>query len=449
MSLRLSQSKWLVLAACFLFGPAIPAAANDIPPPNILFILADDLGYGDLGCYGCPDISTPHLDHLAAAGVRLTDYYANGPVCTPTRAAFVTGRYQQRIGLDDAVTYQEMGRGLPQGGRTIADTLQHAGYVTGLCGKWHLGYDHLRRPNQQGFAHFFGLLGGNHHYFLHMDRVGVHDLWLQNEAVTRSGYTTDLLTQDAIEFIQRHRKEPFFLYLSHAAPHFPWQGPDDVDKIVEPKKQSWQQGDRATYVAMVERLDAGVGEVLDTLERFGLSDRTLVVFSSDNGGHTHSRNAPLRDFKGTLWEGGIRVPCIARWPGVLPAGVDSPQAAITMDWTATFRSVAGASPDPAGEDGIDLLPFLRGDQAVQDRTLFWQRVNRRNQKNVDEGTAVRHGPWKYTQYQSGDRYLFNLQTDIAETENLVDQYPQRAARMGKLATDWRQTVRDSHLELGD
>ena len=242
-----------------LFVPFAMATGATTPgKPNILFILADDLGYGDLGSYGCEDIRTPNLDQLALDGVRFSDYYANGSVCTPTRAAFMTGRYQHRLGLEDAVTYQEMGRGLPEDGHTIADALRTAGYVTALVGKWHLGYDRERRPLQQGFDRYFGLLGGNHHYFQHMDRIGAPDLWMGNDAIQREGYTTDLLTENAIDFLDTHHDQPFFLYLAHAAPHFPWQGPDDEGKLVEPKKQTWQQGDRKTYAAMVEHMDKSI-----------------------------------------------------------------------------------------------------------------------------------------------------------------------------------------------
>ncbi|MCB1276761.1 sulfatase [Prosthecobacter sp.] len=433
---RLTHTTRPLLLALWASTAALSAA-----PPNIVFILADDLGYGDLGCYGCEDIRTPNLDKLATEGVRFTDFYANGSVCTPTRAAFMTGRYQQRIGLEDAVTYQEMGRGLPEKGETIADALRSAGYATAIIGKWHLGYDLERRPTQQGFDHFFGFLGGNHHYFQHMDRVGVPDLWEGNNAIQREGYTTDLLTADAISFLdkQDRQKRPFFLYLAHAAPHFPWQGPNDVNKIVEPKKPSWQQGDRETYAAMVERLDQGVGEVLAKLDALGLRDQTLVVFSSDNGGHTHSHNLPMRDFKGTIWEGGVRVPCIARWPGVLPAGTTTSQVAITMDWTATFRRLAGLSADPAGEDGIDLMPVLTGKEPARDRTLFWRRTNRR-EKGVQEGRAVRQGRWKLVELAGGQRDLFDLVDDVGETKNLIQQKPELAEQLRRELDAWEKDI---------
>ncbi|KAA5537990.1 sulfatase [Roseiconus nitratireducens] len=429
-----------VLMLAPLTGAGAADTATPLERPNIVFILADDLGYGDVGCYGCTDIQTPVLDQLATEGVRFTDFYANAAVCSPTRIAFLTGRYQQRLGLDNALYYQEMGRGLPTDGETIADDLRSAGYTTGISGKWHVGYDRQRQPHQQGFDHFFGLLGGNHHYFDHMDRIGVPDLWLDNAPIKREGYSTDLITEDAITFIESHHEAPFFLYLSHAAPHFPYQAPGDRDKPVKPKTKSWQQGDRETYVAMVERMDDGIGKVLATLDALDLRQKTLVVFTSDNGGSTWSRNAPLRGEKSTIWEGGVRVPCLARWPGVLPEGQVTSQVGITMDWTATFRRLAGVANDDAGEDGMDLLPVLTGQEPNQTRTLFWRRKKGPVRKNVEEGLAVRKGKWKLIKQATGERYLFDLQSDIGETQNLIDQHPDLAANLDAELVAWEERV---------
>ena len=409
--------------------------------PNIVFILADDLGYGDLGCYGCPDIRTPHLDRLSARGNPLYRLLRQRGRLLAYTNRVADGRYQQRLGLDNALYYQEMGRGLPVDGRTIADDLRDVGYATGLSGKWHVGYDHQRQPLQQGFDHFFGLLGGNHHYFEHMDRIGVADLWLGNEPVQRNGYTTDLIAEDAIKFMETHQQEPFFLYVSHASPHFPWQGPDDVDKVVKPKHKSWQLGDRQTYAAMVRRMDETIGCLMAKLDELALRDSTLVIFTSDNGGHTHSRNAPLRGEKATIWEGGTRVPCIARWPGAIPAGKTTEQVAITMDWTATFRRLAGIPRDPSGEDGIDLMPLITGSRPIAPRTLFWRRVKGPVRKNVEEAYAVRSGRWKLVEQATGERYLFDLDSDIAESKNLWGERPEvQRSLEGKLG-GWREDIR--------
>lgn len=408
--------------------------------PNLVFILADDLGYGDLGCYGATDIATPHLDRLAAEGTRFTDAYSNGPVCSPTRIAFLTGRYQQRFGMDNALYYQEFGRGLPVGGETIATRLKGAGYTTGISGKWHIGYDKERQPLQQGFDHFFGMLGGNHHYFMHMDRIGVPDLWLGNELIEREGYTTDLITEDALSFIESNQERPFFLYLSHAAPHFPWQGPRDVDKDIQPKKKSWQLGDRETYARMVESMDSGIGQVLERLEELGLAENTLVVFTSDNGGSTYSRNEPLRGEKSTLWEGGIRVPCIARWPGVIPAGVTTGQVSITMDWTSTFAELAGEGTTRLSDEGISLVSILNGEKTALERTLYWRQKPGPKRKSVTPAMAVRHGKWKWIESEEDGSFLFDLVGDPGEERNLLSEQPGVEEEIRVLHESWTVAV---------
>lgn len=414
--------------------------------PNIVFIMADDLGYGELGCYGCADIKTPNIDKLAADGIRFTDFYANAPVCSPTRIALLTGQYQQRLGFDDALYYQEKGRGLPVNGQTIADDLGSAGYVTGLFGKWHVGYDFERRPIQQGFDIFFGILGGNHHYFKHMDRIGVHDLWLGNDTVKREGYTTHLITKEAIKFIEKNKDDPFFLYLSHLAPHFPYQGPGDRDKDVRPNHKSWQQEDNpATYVAMVESMDSAIGRVLNKIETLGLNNRTLVVFTSDNGGAhyaPYNRNAPFRGYKASLWEGGIRVPCIARWPGVLPTGQVTNQVGITMDWTTTFHRLAGLSHEQKKEDGIDLMPILLEEKPVQERNLFWRIKSGPVRKVTMEYRAVRNNNWKLLieDGEDSNQYLFDLETDPGESNNLIGDQPEIAQQLIEQINNWENSV---------
>ena len=409
--------------------------------PNIVLILADDLGYGDLSCYGCPDIDTPKLDRLAQQGVLLTDCYSNGSVCSPTRAALLTGRYQQRIGLEWAVYYQAHGEGLPPREKSVARMIRDAGYATAMAGKWHLGYDDGWTPNDHGFDRFFGSLGGNIHYFQHVDRLGVPDLFLDRTPVKRKGYATDLTADFAVEVIDAPPGRPFFLYVALNAPHFPYQGPDDVDRVVEPRTKAWQEGTRRSYVAMVERLDQAVGRIVEAVDRRGLGERTLVVFTSDNGGATHSRNDPCSKGKGTLWEGGIRVPCIARWSSVLPPGVRSPQVACTIDWAATVAKLAGA--EPPGDrpfDGIDLMPVLRGDRAPVERTLFWRRALDPRRRGVEPHRAVRQGDWKYIDQPDGTQYLHNLPSDVGEQHNLAAEHPDRTAAMRQLLDRWEDDV---------
>ena len=426
-----------LLAASFVIRMASFGAE---PCPHVLFILADDLGYGDLGCYGVPDIRTPRLDSMAAQGMRFTDAYANGPTCSPTRYAFMTGRYQQRGGLESALYYQEKNAGLPSGGETLPRLLQGAGWQTALIGKWHLGYDPERTPNTQGFQHFFGLLGGNHHYFRHMDRLGHHDLFLNDRPVQREGYSTDLFTEDAIRFLRRRHDRPFFVFLSHPAPHFPYQGPDDGDRLVEPKSPSWQSGTRSNYVSMVEYLDRSVGRVLDELDRLDLAARTLVVFTSDNGADPMGRNLPLSGLKGTLAEGGIRVPCIARWPGVIPAGKSIATPIVTMDWTATFLTLARVTPSER-LDGVDLLPMLRGEaDSPGARTLFWRRVPEPVRRKVVPQRALRSGSWKYLEEQNCEPRLFDLARDVAEQQDLAPEHPELCAEFCRQLDAWEAAM---------
>ena len=413
----------------------VTRAAPGPARPNVVFIMADDLGYGDLGCYGAPDIRTPNIDRLAQQGVRLTDFYANGPTCSPTRYAFMTGRYQQRGGLEYALFYQEMGAGLPAGGQTLAEYLRKAGYATALIGKWHLGYDPERIPTQQGFDYFFGLLGGNHHYFTHVDRSGVPDLFLNDKPVVRKGYSTDLFTDDAIRYLGETLQQPFFLFLAYNAPHFPYQGPGDEAREVRPNEKSWGEGTRAHFVSMVERLDLGVGRVLAELARRGLAENTLVVFTSDNGGDPKGRNLPLRELKSSVWEGGIRVPCIVRFPGRLPAGSESTQVGITMDWTASLLALAQA-PRPAALDGIDLLPLLAGTRPSKDRTLFWRRVPEPVRRGVNPMRAMRSGKWKFIDQPDGTRFLFDLSSDPGESRNLAPKHADVCVEFQRQLEQW-------------
>ncbi len=411
--------------------------------PNILFIMADDLGYGELGCYGCKDIRTPVLDKLAKEGIRFTDFYANAPVCSPTRLAFLTGRYQQRFGMDDALYYQEMGRGIPGDVKTIAGELAGNGYATGLFGKWHVGYDMDRRPLQQGFENFFGILGGNHHLFKHFDKIGVYDFWSGNDTITREGYTTELITEEAIAFIRENQKNPFFLYLSHLAPHFPYIGSTDEQKDVRPKHKSWMEGDSGTYAAMVEHMDSEIGRVLNLLDELGLRDQTLVVFTSDNGGAEYapySRNDPFRGFKSSIWEGGIRVPCIVRWPGALSAGEVTGQVGITMDWTTTFSRLTGLKFFTEVQDGIDLLPILKGEKPIEQRNLFWRVKSGPVRKVPEAYRAVRHQHWKLIEQYEGERWLFDLEKDPGESLNLASDHPMLTDQLIQKLDDWESLM---------
>lgn len=422
----------LLIAAALGFAPAAA-----VEGPNIVFVLADDLGYADLGCYGCTDIRTPNIDRLAKEGVRLTDFYANAMVCTPTRCALMTGRYQQRVGGLEWAIYPGVKRlGLPPKEPTIAKLLRERGYRTAMAGKWHLGYTADRAPNHHGFERFFGLLSGNHNHFTHKEPNDEPDLYLDTKPVEQKGYSTHLITEHALKFLGEIKAQQFFLYVAYNAPHFPFQGPDDAGRDIARKE--WSKGTRATYGKMVESIDEGVGKLLAALKKDGLEDKTLVVFSSDNGGWYLSRNAPLRGQKTEIWEGSIRVPCIARFPGKLPAGKVSDQVGITMDWTATIANLAGVTPPKdRAFDGIDLLPLLAGKEPPKKRTLFWRRVD---QTATKTHRAVRDDEWKYIDETAGKRYLFNLTRDVGEKDNLAEKMPEKTQALKQLIDQWEKEI---------
>jgi arylsulfatase A-like enzyme len=410
------------------------ARAANPGKPNIVFVLVDDMGYGDLGCYGSTDIHTPNTDRLAHEGVKLTDFYANAPVCTPTRCAFITGRWQQRIGFEWAMGFTaEQARrvgnewvkepdmhalGLSTNTPTIAKMLKAAGYATGAFGKWHLGYKDEFNPVRHGFDEYFGTLLGHADYYRYVYYDGTYELREGLKTVEAKGYLTDLLNQHAVEFVRKHAREPFFLYLPHQAVHAPFQPPGRPDPAVT--HENMYDGTRRNYAAMLEKVDEGVGMLLDELDHDGILDNTLFVLSSDNGGERLSDNTPLFNHKTTLWEGGIRVPCVMRWPGRLRAGMISHQMGITMDLSATFAAIAGAKP-PAGYtlDGINLIPILSGEQPEQERTFFW-RIDRSQRRQK----AVRQGQWKYVQDGVVVDLLFNLKDDISERRDLAYQHPE-------------------------
>lgn len=405
--------------------------------PNVVFILADDLGYGDVGCFGATDIHTPNIDRLAAEGVRLTSNYSNSAICSPTRAAFMTGRYFQRLGLEWAVWYQAPGEGLPPEEVSLASMMKAAGYRTALSGKWHLGYENGWRPNQHGFDHFFGCLGGNVNYFEYYDKTGTHDLFLNDEPLHAEGYLTDLTADYALQFIEAMKEEPFFLYASFNAPHFPFQGPED-----EGAAFTWNQGTRnAHYQPMVESLDAAVGRIVDAVDAAGLGENTLIVFTSDNGGEKLARNAPLKGLKGSLWEGGIRVPAVARWSGKIPAGTVSDYPVQTIDWTATFLHLAKANaPSKRPLDGQSLSPLLLGQRELPLRPLFFRRALDPHRSRVVAQRAVRLGKWKYLDTPKGEQFLFDLESDIAEKSNLLPQNEALASEMRTLLDEWESDV---------
>jgi arylsulfatase A-like enzyme len=440
----------LALLAALLLAPLAALSAADAPAkkpdavsgnrPNFVLIVADDLGYGSLGCYGSKQVRTPHIDRLAADGMRFSDYHANSPYCSPTRAAMLTGRYQQRCAwVDDALlspVYREQRQanlkqrfawGLDPAEVTLPEVLRGAGYRTGLIGKWHLGYDHRFNPLDYGFDEFRGYIGGAVDYHTHRARFGQRELdwWNGKQLEDEPGYATDLLTGYAVEFIARHRARPFLLWLCYGAPHVPLQG--RAPRV--PKSPS------ETYLEMIETLDEGVGRVRQALRENGLEQNTLLVFCSDNGAD-HSRglaaNGPLKGLKGELSEGGHRVPCVACWPGRIAAGSLCGQTAMGMDWFATFAGLACTSiPKGLQSDGVNLLDILTQRAELKDRALHWL---------LEDRWAVREGPWKLLGRGSQPQELYHLVEDLGEEHNVLVDRPDFVRQLQQKHEAWLADV---------
>lgn len=414
------------------------AEASRATRPNIIFILADDLGWGDLSCYGRPDYRTPHIDLLASQGVKFTDAYSASAVCTPTRVGFITGRYPARlkIGLIEPLPANNRIVGLDPGHPTIASLLKTREYETALIGKWHMGFRPEWGPNAHGFDEFFGILAGAADYHLHKNGLGEPDLYENLTPVERHGYLTDLFTDRAVKYIRRRRPSPFYLSLHYTAPHWPWQdrkGGERVvftDKTIEPVTMGGG-GSLKLYAEMMRSLDEGVGRVMQAVRTKGIDRNTLVIFTSDNGGERFSYEWPFSGEKGDLLEGGIRVPAIARWPGVIPANRVTHQMAISMDWTATILAAAETKPAESYPlDGIDLLSLIRGGTPIRDRMFFWR---------IYDQDAVRQGNWKYL--RSGDRRrLFDLSIDQHEQADFGVKNPDTLRRLASEFDNWNRQM---------
>jgi len=411
--------------------------------PNIVFILADDLGYADLGCYGGRSDCSPRLDRMAAEGLRFVEGYSNSPVCSPTRFALATGRYQYRLrgGNDEPISSRarvdpklRAELGLPPAHPTLPSLLRDAGYATALVGKWHLGYPPAFGPLKSGYQEFFGALSGGLDYFTHRDTAGQHDLWDGETESQRTGYLTDLISEKAVALIERRRPQPFLLSVHYTAPHWPWETREDeaearrLERIIHT-----DGGSVETYLAMVRHMDEGVGRILDALKAGGAVRDTLVIFTSDNGGERFSDTWPLVGKKMDLLEGGIRVPYIVRWPGRVPAGAITTQHCMTMDFTATMLEAAGVAAHPEYPlDGVSLLKTFESPASTFARELYW-RMKFRSQK------ALRSGDWKYLAIDEHE-YLFNLARDARERANLAKREPQRLAALRERWAAWEKTV---------
>ncbi len=444
---------------CAIFSAWTLAAEND--KPNIIVIVGDDMGYADIGVHGCRDIPTPHIVALAAGGVRCTNGYVSGPYCSPTRAGLLTGRYQTRFGHEfnpgrggqtqrRAVRQQQAQRrrlggrdrniGLPLSETTLADWLKKAGYATGLVGKWHLGSANRFRPQRRGFDEFFGFLGGGHSYFPEPGAAILRGA----ELVDEQEYLTDAFSREAVDFIDRHADQPFFLYLPFNAVHTPMH----ADEARLEKFKHINEEQRRTYAAMMSAMDDAIGAVLAKLRDQQLEDNTLVFFISDNGGPTMpgtagngSRNDPLRGSKRTTLEGGIRVPFFVKWPEQLPAGKVYDQPVIQLDILPTALAAAGVeAPVDAKFDGMSLLPYLRGENDGNPHdALYWR---------LGQQMAIRQGDWKLVRYdpavdgmegRATDAKLYNLADDIGESRDLIEEDPEKAKSLQAAWDKWNES----------
>jgi arylsulfatase A-like enzyme len=434
----------VLCAATALLAEPASAQRRDGRRPNVVLIITDDVGYGDLGSYGAPDLKTPNLDRLAREGVRLTDFYANGATCTPTRTGLISGRYQQRFGLEHPLGAQppaDAERGLLPTGRSLPQLLKNNGYATALIGKWHLGWKSEFSPTAHGFDYFFGFKSGYVDYYQHTtgdDAPLKKDLFENERPVEVPGYLTDLITERSVRFIEQNAGRPFFLDVSYNAAHWPYQRPDEPSTARDGARHLGPFDDptstRADYVAVMERADQGVGEILKALDRAGLRRNTIVIFTNDNGGEWLSRNAPLFHRKGSVWEGGIRVPAIFRWPGRIRAGRVSGQVGITMDLTASILAATGTPvPPEARLEGVNLLPVLEGRAREIERTLFWRVTGQRTQQ------AVRSGRWKLL-LDGGRAMLFDLRADAGERNDLIGERSEIARRLRPLLAAWQEDV---------
>ena len=419
-------------------GAAVSVFAPDLETlqprsrPNLLFIMSDDLGYGDLGITGRTDYATPALDVLAREGVRLTQAYTAAPVCTPTRVALHTGMYpaRSRAGLFEPLTSSP--DGLPAAPGTFARSIRDSGYETALIGKWHLGLLPEFHPLRHGYDEFYGFLGAGADYSSHIDVETLKSEFQDGEKPVKvQGYLTDLFTERAVRFIARKRSKPFFLNLEYNAPHWPWQAPGDPPY---PDSLRWKKGGSPeVYARMVQSMDGGIGRILSALRSAGHERNTLVIFTSDNGGERFSSMGHFSHGKMTLYEGGLRTAAFARWPGVIAPNSMTDQVAVTMDWTATLLARAGARVDPAIQlDGIDLLPAMTGSAPIA-RDLYWRIFQRVKQK------AVRSGDLKYLVTAEGE-FLFDLAGDPGEKTDLKAQRGDQLAKLKSKYAEWESKV---------
>jgi len=420
----------------------ISVAQPPTRPPNIVFILADDLGYADVSCYGRPDLKTPNIDRIASRGVRFLQGYANSAVCSATRTALITGRYQYRlrIGLEEPLA-GNANVGLPPEHPTLPSLLKKAGYSSALVGKWHLGVLPKFGPLKSGYDHFYGFRGGAVDYFSHTSGQDKEDLWDDDVLIHQVGYLTGLLGNRAVDVVNEYAKsgQPFMVSLHFNAPHWPWEAPGDEaesDRLRKPGSaglSDFDGGSQKTYQRMIEEMDRQIGRVLQALDANGLTENTIIIFTSDNGGERFADTWPFTGKKTELLEGGLRIPTLISWPARIPQGRTSEQVAISMDWMPTLLAAAGAEADPSyPPDGMNLLPALTQNMAPLPRKLFW-----RYKANAQR--AVRDGDYKFLKMLD-NTFLFNVVEDPLERANLKDRQKDVYHRLVREWSDWNASM---------
>ncbi len=436
----------LVLSLC-LSAPRLVAATR---PPNVVIIFTDDQGSIDLHCYGATDLVTPNMDALARRGVRFTQFYAAAPVCSPSRAGLLTGRFPLRAGLAGNAPSEHGKPGLPTSAILIPEMMKAAGYATAHVGKWHLGYTPETMPNGQGFDFSFGHMGGcidNYSHFFYWAGPNRHDLWLNGREVHRDGqYFPDLMVQEASEWIRRHQDRPFFLYFAINMPHYPYQG-----KVKWLEHYAHLPYPRNLYAAFISSLDERIGQLVDTIDSLGLRENTIIVFQSDQGHSTEERahfgggNAgPYRGAKFSLFEGGIRIPAVISWPGHLPENETRTQVAHGCDWMPTIAELCGVKLLDRDIDGRSLVDVIRSaDAPSPHEVLHW---------TIGKSWAVREGDWKLLGHpvdtshkapvaEADDPFLVNLAEDVTEMKNLAHDHPDRVRDLQALHDQWMATLR--------
>jgi len=432
----MTRREILAGAAAAAFSSSAEAARGS-RPPNVVYMMADDLGYADLSCYGRREYKTPNIDSIGQRGVRFLQAYANSAVCSATRTALITGRYQYRlrVGLEEPIRTGGQ-QGLPPEQPTLPSLLKKSGYSATLIGKWHLGFLPDFGPLKSGYDHFWGFRAGALDYFTHKNDGGRDDLWDDDVQIHQVGYLTDLMGDRAVKVITDYAKTatPFLLSLHFNAPHWPWEGPmDEAESQRIRSLADHDGGSMKTYASMVTRMDFQVGRVLKALDAAGIADNTIVIFTSDNGGERFADTWPFTGKKTELLEGGLRIPALARWPGHIRAGSTTDQVAISMDWMPTVLAAAGAMPDPAfPPDGMNLLPQLTAGAAPVSRRLYWRY-------HYYQQHAMRDGEMKYLRI-NGNEFLFNVVDDPLERANLKERQPDVFRRMKQAWDEWNSTM---------